>query len=79
MENNFIPEDPMPITASFGVATSGADRAFEEAFRQADEALYQAKDRGRNCVVVANRERSERAGIVHADAFAQGRGRLELL
>jgi diguanylate cyclase (GGDEF)-like protein len=54
METNFIPEDPLPVTASFGVATSGHGEGFEEAFRKADEALYLAKSRGRNCVVVAN-------------------------
>jgi PleD family two-component response regulator len=35
------------------VAASQADQSFEEAFRQADQALYLAKNRGRNCVVVA--------------------------
>ena len=53
MQTNFIPEDPLPITASFGVATSHADQSFEDAFRQADQALYLAKSRGRNCVVTA--------------------------
>jgi hypothetical protein len=56
MDTNFIPEDPLPITASFGVATSGADQSFEDAFRQADQALYLAKSRGRNCVVAANED-----------------------
>jgi predicted signal transduction protein with EAL and GGDEF domain len=35
------------------VAASHAERKFEDAFRQADEALYLAKSRGRNCVVAA--------------------------
>ena len=46
-------ENPLPITASFGVAEARADQSFEDAFRQADEALYLAKSRGRNCVVAA--------------------------
>ena len=43
------------VTASLGVATSeGPDRSTAEAFLQrADAALYQAKDEGRNRVVVA--------------------------
>jgi diguanylate cyclase (GGDEF)-like protein len=56
METNFIPEDPMAITASFGVAVSQADQTFEDAFRQADQALYLAKSRGRNCVVAATED-----------------------
>jgi diguanylate cyclase (GGDEF)-like protein len=50
---NFIPEDPLPITASFGVAASKPGQSFEEVFQQADQALYLAKSRGRNCVVAA--------------------------
>jgi len=53
METNFIPENPLRITASFGVASSEAGQSFEDAFRQADQALYLAKNRGRNCVVAA--------------------------
>ncbi len=52
-QTNFIPEDPIAITASFGVSVTKADQSFEDAFRQADQALYLAKSRGRNCVVAA--------------------------
>jgi diguanylate cyclase (GGDEF)-like protein len=54
MQTNFLPEDPVAITASFGVATSAAGGSFDDAFRQADQALYLAKSRGRNCVVAAS-------------------------
>ena len=42
------------MTASFGVAVSDAGAAFdwERLFRAADAALYAAKARGRNCVVL---------------------------
>ncbi len=56
LQTNFIPEHPLPITASFGVATSSEDQGFEDTFRQADQALYLAKNRGRNCVVCAGEE-----------------------
>jgi diguanylate cyclase (GGDEF)-like protein len=56
MNMNFIPEDPLTITASFGVATSEAGANLDDAFRQADQALYLAKSRGRNCVVAAGED-----------------------
>jgi diguanylate cyclase (GGDEF)-like protein len=56
MQTNFIPDDPLAVTASFGVATSPAGATFEEAFKQADSALYLAKSRGRNCVVAAGED-----------------------
>lgn len=40
-----------PITASFGIAQFRADESVEAFIKRADEMLYQAKDRGRNCVV----------------------------
>jgi len=39
------------VTASFGVAEKGADESADSIFRYVDEALYQAKERGRNGVV----------------------------
>jgi len=78
METDFIPEDPLRITASFGVASTGADQSFEDAFRQADEALYLAKSRGRNCVVCANEDRMQKVTGTRKGALAAITGRFKL-
>ena len=39
-----------PVTISIGVAVANSATTFEEALANADEALYQAKERGRNQV-----------------------------
>ena len=50
-----------PLTASFGVAaTRPSDRAFQDVTARADRALYDAKDAGRNRVVVQASAVSER-------------------
>ena len=78
METNFIPENPLPVTASFGVATSGPDQGFDDAFRQADEALYLAKNRGRNCVVAANEDLMHRITGARKGTWALISGRFKL-
>jgi two-component system cell cycle response regulator len=45
--------DPIPVTASFGVAASSMDRRSEAVLAAADEALYRAKEAGRNTVMLA--------------------------
>jgi len=77
IETDFIPEHPLPITASFGVAISHADRSFEDAFRHADQALYLAKSRGRNCVVVAGEDTINKTGV-RKGAWAMLSGRIKL-
>lgn len=42
------------VTASFGVATLGARESLEQMFERADQALYRAKEQGRNRVVVSD-------------------------
>ncbi|KKC31285.1 GGDEF domain-containing protein [Devosia psychrophila] len=44
----------IPATVSIGVATSGADESFSSALHRADDALYRAKDSGRNRVTTAS-------------------------
>jgi diguanylate cyclase (GGDEF)-like protein/PAS domain S-box-containing protein len=52
--DHMVPGDHINVTASFGVATSGPGRVDVDALMAAaDEALYEAKHSGRNCVVVA--------------------------
>jgi len=48
-----IPPIPRPVTASFGVSTLKPDDTLISLFKRADNALYSAKDSGRNRVVVA--------------------------
>ncbi|GGY85932.1 GGDEF domain-containing protein [Cellvibrio zantedeschiae] len=52
----FEAENPVAVTASFGIAAILPDEAFTSAFKRADEALYNAKSLGRNCVVVAEKD-----------------------
>jgi diguanylate cyclase (GGDEF)-like protein len=75
---NFIPEDPLPITASFGVATSHADQSFEDVFQQADQALYLAKSRGRDCVVAAGEDQMHTVTGARKGALALLSGRFKL-
>jgi len=50
------------ISASFGVSALSSDRAPETSIRAADKALYEAKRRGRNRVVVEEQETSGEIG-----------------
>jgi diguanylate cyclase (GGDEF)-like protein len=78
MKTNFIPEDPLALTASFGVATSQADQNFDDAFRQADQALYLAKSRGRNCVVAATEDQMHKVTGARRGTWALISGRFKL-
>lgn len=44
------------VTASFGVAERKAGEHYDSLYRRADEALYMAKEAGRNCVICHNIE-----------------------
>lgn len=49
----FDAEQPLVVTASFGVSTQQQDEDFATTFKRADVALYRAKAQGRNCVILA--------------------------
>ncbi len=49
LENN----DALQVTASIGVATWQAEDKTSDIFLRADKALYEAKQKGRNCVVTS--------------------------
>lgn len=49
----FEPQDPLAVTASFGISDRLADEDFATTFKRADCALYVAKSEGRNCCVLA--------------------------
>jgi diguanylate cyclase (GGDEF)-like protein len=78
MQTVFLPEDPLEITASFGVATSEAGANFDDVFRQADQALYLAKNRGRNCVVAASEEQLHKVTGARKGTWALISGRFKL-
>lgn len=78
LQTNFIPEDPVAITASFGVAALQAEQDFEDAFRQADQALYLAKSRGRNCVVAATEDQMHKVTGARKSTLALISGRFKI-
>jgi diguanylate cyclase (GGDEF)-like protein len=78
LQGNFIPEDPLTITASFGVATSYPGQSFDEVFQQADEALYLAKARGRNTVIAAGADQMHQMTGARKSAWAVLSGRFKL-
>jgi diguanylate cyclase (GGDEF)-like protein len=78
LQTNFIPEDPLVITASFGVAVAQSGQSFEDAFRQADQALYLAKNRGRNCVVAATDDQMHKVTGARKSTLALISGRFKL-
>ena len=50
----FEPENPLAVTASFGISEKLPDEDFASTFKRADSALYLAKAQGRNCCLLAD-------------------------
>ena len=78
LDTDFVPEAPLSVTASFGVATTQAEQSFEEVFQQADQALYLAKGRGRNCVVAAAEDQMHKMTGARKGTWALISGRFKL-
>jgi diguanylate cyclase (GGDEF)-like protein len=53
----FEPDNPLSVTASFGVAQQEPNEDFASTFKRVDSALYTAKNQGRNCCVLAKDEK----------------------
>lgn len=51
--NIFYRNAGIPVTASLGVAVANHKEDFGKLFQRADQALYQAKNLGRNCIVLS--------------------------
>jgi len=45
-----------PVTASFGAALLHEDEGWESWLKRADDALYRAKDAGRDCIIIDDDE-----------------------
>lgn len=52
----FDPENPLTVSASFGVSERQPSEDFASCFKRADNALYKAKEHGRNCCVYAEEQ-----------------------
>jgi diguanylate cyclase (GGDEF)-like protein len=44
------PKNQVTVTVSFGIAQRGSEQKAEEVMKSADQALYRAKENGRNCI-----------------------------
>jgi len=51
--HDFEQSADLTVSASFGVAALHRDESLDQLFERVDRALYKAKERGRNCVVVS--------------------------
>lgn len=48
--------EPIFVTISLGITQSHLDERFDDALERADKALYQSKEKGRNCCTIYNHE-----------------------
>ena len=55
VESNAISVDENPITITVSIGISAISTSLDDALRKADQALYEAKRTGRNCIRVADK------------------------
>lgn len=51
----FEPNQPLNVTASFGIGERMDEEDFATVFKRVDDVLYKAKNQGRNCCVMADK------------------------
>lgn len=51
----------IPITVSLGIGVAVAREDFDHLFRRSDQALYKAKNMGRNCIVLSDTNHEEKS------------------
>jgi len=56
LASNFSDQHPMKITVSMGVGECQKNEDFSEVFKRVDDALYKAKNSGRNCSFYAEKQ-----------------------
>ncbi len=74
-------EVPMPggVKSSVGIAAVNPDnRSYRQILKQADSALYQAKNHGKNCVVLFDRYSMREGSYRTSEAVMQGRSNVVL-
>jgi len=63
LQNITILDHTFTVTMSFGVAIGTVNQTAQEIVKEADDLLYEAKEAGRNCMVIQNQKNYEVVGF----------------